>query len=71
MVYSTCSILQCENEDIVNKVLKEENVEIVPIEFEGMGDIPQLPTKIDGTLCVCPTELYEGFVVAKLLKRNI
>ena len=68
MVYSTCSILQCENEDIVNKVLKEENVEIVPIEFEGMGDIPQLPTKIDGTLCVCPTELYEGFFVVKLRK---
>ena len=71
MVYSTCSILQCENEDIVNKVLKEENVEIVPIEFEEMGEIPQLPTKIEGTLCVCPTELYEGFFVAKLLKRNI
>ena len=71
MVYSTCSILQCENEDIVNKVLKEENVEIVPIEFEGIEEVPQLSTKIDGTLCVCPTELYEGFFVAKLLKRNI
>lgn len=70
MIYSTCSILQCENEDIVNRILKEENVEIVPIEFEGMGDIPKLPTKIDGTLCVCPTELYEGFFVAKLVKRK-
>ena len=65
MVYSTCSILQCENEDIVNNVLKKENVEIVPIEFNGIEDIPQLPTKIEGTLCVCPTELYEGFFVAK------
>ena len=71
MVYSTCSILQCENEDIVNRMLKEEKVEVVPIEFKGIEEIPQLPTKIDGTLCVCPTELYEGFFVAKLLKRNI
>lgn len=70
MVYSTCSILQCENEDIVNKVLKEENVEIVPIEFEGIEEVPQLPTKIEGTLCVCPTEVYEGFFVAKLFKRK-
>ena len=70
MVYSTCSILQCENEDIVNNVLKKENVEIVPIEFNGIEDIPQLPTKIEGTLCVCPTELYEGFFVAKLVKRK-
>ena len=28
--------------------------------------IPVIPTTIEGTLCVCPTELYEGFYVAKL-----
>lgn len=68
MVYSTCSILQCENEDVVNRILKEENMEVVSIEFNGIEDIPQLPTKIEGTLCVCPTEFYEGFFVAKLRK---
>lgn len=68
MVYSTCSILQEENEDIVNQVLKESKVEIVPIEFEGMEDLPLLPSKIKGTLCVCPNQAYEGFFIAKIRK---
>ena len=66
MVYSTCSILDCENEDVVSSVIKHGNIEIVPINFEGMEELPILPTKISGTLCVKPTELYEGFFVAKI-----
>lgn len=69
MVYSTCSILSCENEDVVMQILKSSNAEIVPIEFEGMNDLPLLPTKIPGTLCVCPNELYEGFYIAKIIKK--
>lgn len=68
MVYSTCSILSCENEDIVNQALKLANAKIVPIEFEGMEDLPVLPTKIEGTICVCPNEFFEGFFVAKIRK---
>lgn len=70
MVYSTCSILSKENENIINKVLKEENVEIVPIDFKGIEEIPLLPCGIEGALCVAPNEYYEGFFVAKL-KRNV
>lgn len=66
MVYSTCSILKEENEEIVNKVLQEEKCEIVPIAFNGMEEIPTLPTQIKGTLCVAPNEIYEGFFIAKL-----
>ena len=66
MVYSTCSILDCENEDVVSSVIKNGNIEIVPINFEGMEELPILPTKISGILCVKPTELYEGFFVAKI-----
>jgi len=66
MIYSTCSILDCENEDVVASVIKNGNIEIVPINFEGMEKLPILPTKISGTLCVKPTELYEGFFVAKI-----
>ena len=66
MVYSTCSILDCENEDVVSSVIKNGNIEIVPINFEGMEKLPILPTKISGTLCVKPTELYDGFFVAKI-----
>lgn len=68
MVYSTCSIISNENEEIINKILKEEKVEIVPITFNAMDNIPTLPTKISGTMCVCPNELYEGFFIAKLRK---
>ena len=68
MVYSTCSILQQENEEIINKMLKNGNIEILPIEIENSSDIPLLPTKIKGTLCVCPNEFYEGFFIAKIRK---
>lgn len=66
MVYSTCSILKEENEEIVNKVLKEVKAEIVKIEFEGMENLPYLPVSLDGTVCVMPTEEYEGFYIAKI-----
>mgnify|MGYP004459873091 FL=1 len=66
MIYSTCSILQEENEDILASILKKGKVEIVPINVDKT--IPKLPTKIDGTLCVCPNEEYEGFFVAKIRK---
>ena len=66
MVYSTCSILKEENEEIVRKVLKETKAEIVPIDFEGIDNLPTLPVSLDGTLCVMPTEEYEGFYIAKI-----
>lgn len=67
MVYSTCSILEQENEKILKKVLSKFNAEIIPIQlFEG---IPVLPVTMTGTLCVRPTKLYEGFFVAKIRKK--
>ena len=67
MVYSTCSILQCENEDIVNTALKTGKLEIVPIQNK-FKNLPILPTKIEGTICIKPNEYFEGFFVAKLRK---
>ena len=69
MVYSTCSILEEENENMIKELILNNKLEIVPINMEDFKDIPILPTKIEGTLCVCPTELYEGFFVAKLRKK--
>ena len=69
MVYSTCSILACENEEIVKKALAGTKVEIVPIELEGMETLPLLQTKIKGTICVMPNEFYEGFFIAKIKKK--
>lgn len=66
MVYSTCSILKEENEEILNKVLPKFNAKILPI--ENLKGIPTLPVSIEGTICVCPSRLYEGFFVAKIRK---
>ena len=67
IVYSTCSILKEENEDIINKF--KDLVQIITIEDKMFDIIPQLPTNIKGTICVCPTEKFEGFFIAKLRKK--
>lgn len=70
MVYSTCSVLRQENEDIVMRALKKANAEVVPLELAAFASVPQLPVSIPGTLCVCPDELHEGFFVAKIRRRK-
>ncbi|MCQ2458720.1 MAG: RsmB/NOP family class I SAM-dependent RNA methyltransferase [Clostridia bacterium] len=68
LVYSTCSILKEENEEIVKAAIKGTGVEITPVELPGTEQLPLLPVTLPGTLCVRPTEEYEGFFVAKLTK---
>ena len=68
MVYSTCSILKEENEEVVKQILKETNSEIVPIDIGKFKDLPTLPVTIEGTICLSPNELYEGFFIAKIRK---
>ena len=68
MVYSTCSILYEENEKQLENLINQNKIEIIPIDEELFKDIPKLPTKIKGTMCVQPTELYEGFFVARIKK---
>lgn len=69
LVYSTCSILKCENEEIVKKILKECKVELVPIKHEIFKSISLLKTDLEGTITICPSSLYEGFFIAKLRKK--
>jgi len=69
MIYSTCSILKEENEKILEYFINKNLIEIVPLDNNIIKDLPTLPTTIPNTLCVCPTELYEGFFVAKLRKK--
>lgn len=70
MVYSTCSILQEENEEVVKEIIKKFNAEIVPIDKELLKNVPLLPVKLEGTIAVCPSELYEGFYIAKIRKNK-
>lgn len=66
IVYSTCSILKEENEEIIKKILTN-NLEIIPINKSIFQNIPLLPS-MDGTITVMPTETYEGFFIAKIRK---
>ncbi|MCI8482059.1 MAG: hypothetical protein HFJ27_03060 [Clostridia bacterium] len=69
IVYSTCSILREENEEIIEPFLKQKILEIFPIELDNKDMLPLLPVDIQGTLGILPNELYEGFFVAKMKKR--
>ncbi len=70
LVYSTCSVLADENERIVEGALvrakKKGAYRLKAVEIPGADDLPRLPTSLEGTLCVCPTDRYEGFFVAKI-----
>ncbi len=70
LVYSTCSVLPCENEKqlaaALERTRKREAFQIVPIELTGAETLPLLPNSLPGTLTICPTDLYEGFFVAKV-----
>ena len=70
MIYSTCSVLAQENENIVTRVLKKTNAEVVPLDLTAFESVPQLPVSIPGTLCVCPDALHEGFFVAKIRRKK-
>lgn len=66
MVYSTCSVLACENEDVIASALSGGGVELIPIASDRWQELPLLPVQLEGTLCVAPDELFEGFFLAKL-----
>ncbi len=69
LVYSTCSILKEENEYIIKKLIDKNLVELIPLESNMFNCIPLLPTCINGTYCIKPNSLYEGFFISKLRKK--
>ena len=74
LVYSTCSVLSRENEDVVAWALgRHPECRLVDAGLpacEGPLAWPALPCRLDGALVVCPSALFEGFFVAKLRKEG-
>lgn len=68
MVYSTCSVMEMENEGVLRAVLPACKAEIIPVPETLCTALPTLPTTLEGTLCIRPTALYEGFFVAVIRK---
>ncbi|MBQ9324585.1 MAG: RsmB/NOP family class I SAM-dependent RNA methyltransferase [Clostridia bacterium] len=66
IVYSTCSILAQENEEIVRPFLQKGLVRLEAIDETLRQAVPQLPVSLPDTLCVCPGPYWEGFFVAHL-----
>ncbi|NPD31002.1 RsmB/NOP family class I SAM-dependent RNA methyltransferase [Eggerthellaceae bacterium zg-1084] len=72
LVYSTCSVLRSENEDVVSAGLQRaprgRRFELRPLDPALFADAPQLPTTLDGTCCVAPSQRYEGFFIARIVR---
>ena len=68
IIYSTCSILQTENEKILEKSLKNTTDKLVPVKLSE--EILCLPSKIKEVAVIAPNEMFEGFFVAKIVKRD-
>lgn len=79
LVYSTCTLSPEENEDVINWLLKKEQgkVSVEAIDLPGIPTVPGMQKwkatsydeSLTNTIRIYPTELYEGFFVAKLRKK--
>lgn len=68
LIYSTCSLFREENEQIVRCALQGGACSLVPLDFSLFSGVPRLSSTLDGVMTVRPTDVYEGFFVAKLKK---
>lgn len=66
IIYSTCSVLKDENEMIIENL--KDIIEIVPIETKKIDNL-KLLDGLKGTITICPNSYFEGFFVAKLIKK--
>ena len=66
LTYSTCSILKCENDEVVKYLLDNNpNAEIIHLNYQ---DLPTIKNDIPGTVTLYPNDLYEGFYIAQIKK---
>ena len=68
LVYSTCSIIQSENEKIVENFLKSESFELEEINNVNIENLKNKITK-KGIIKLYPSENMNGFFISKLIKK--
>ena len=69
LIYSTCSILKEENENILEKCLKNTDYKLEKVELSD--EIEVLPSKFEEVKTIAPNEYFEGFFVAKIKKWEV
>ena len=70
ILYSTCSILKEENENVVKNALVKGNIELLEAKMPGMDETVCLPSDLPGAITVMPSEYMEGFFVSLLRKKE-
>lgn len=67
LVYSTCSVLPEENENVIMAAMSGGDIEILPVP-EALRAVPSLECRLPEALLVCPGEKHEGFFAVALRK---
>ena len=66
LVYSTCSMLKEENDEIIEKFIKEENFETVNIDEQIPNEFSKITT--NNMVQFLPSQKHDGFFITMLKK---
>ena len=64
LVYSTCSLLQQENDAQVKSILKDSKMRLVPIDESNFSRVKRVANTVSGTMTVMPDTEFEGFYIS-------
>ncbi len=68
LVYSTCSLLPEEDEEVVKRLLETEDAVTAPLP-ESLSALPRLSCGTENGIKVCPDEVHEGFFAVKIMRK--